>query len=453
MKTIKQTILLCLLWVIGMSGYAQTGGAGFTSYITNPQYKNGKTGWTNGGTVDYNCMEAWNKNFDVYQTVSGLPSGKYSIGVQAFYRAGITTDDTGANNAIIYAEGNGTTFQKPVMHLTANKQNSSRTSADILINGGYVPNNMSSASNYFSAGLYHNTLEAEVGADGKLKIGIKKETLINFDWTIWTNWTLTFVDAAFFQAVANDGNHIDQVVSEGDKVAIDDTFTELNILGVVNNVDVNYSRTFKNTNWQAWYMPFGFTITDDISSKFSFAKFAGTYTEDGKFYITLVELHDGDVVNANTPYFICAKTASSTPQIISVRNTSLMDTETRTLHMLSAEKAIDITGTYAKKVAAADDDWYAYGGGSYIKASEGQNLGAFRFFLTIRDREDGPYISTPNPTEIKVIVLNDDASDINTVSDTQSSRANAQLFNLSGQIVSDDYKGIVIKNGKKIFIK
>lgn len=392
-------------------------------------------------------------NFNVYQIISGLSSGIYSIGVQAFYRAGLTTDDTGANNAIIYAEGNGTTFQKPVMHITANKQNSSRTSADRLINGGYVPDNMASASNYFSAGLYHNTLEAEVGADGKLKIGIKKETLINYDWTIWTNWTLTFVGAAFFQAVANDGNHIDQVVSEGDKVAIDDTFTELNILGVVNNVDVNYSRTFKNTNWQAWYMPFGFTITDDISSKFSFAKFAGTYTEDGKFYITLVELHDGDVVNANTPYFICAKTASSTPQIISVRNTSLMSTETRTLHMLSAEKAIDITGTYAKKVAAADDDWYAYGGGSYIKASEGQNLGAFRFFLTIRDREDGPYISTPNPTEIKVIVLNDDASDINTVSDTQSSRANAQLFNLSGQIVSDDYKGIVIKNGKKIFIK
>lgn len=451
MKTIKQTILLCLLWVIGMSGYAQTGGADFTSYITNPQYKNGQTGWTNGGTVNYNCMEKFSCNFNVYQIISGLPSGKYSIGVQAFYRAGQYSDDTSANNAIIYAEGNGTTFRKPVMHITANKQYSSITSWEIYINGGYVPNEMPSASDYFSAGLYHNTLEAEVGADGKLKIGIKKETLINCDWTIWTNWTLT--RGTYFRSVDNVGNHIDQVVSEGDKVAIDDTSTELSIFGVANNVDVNYSRTFKNTNWQAWYMPFGFTITDDISSKFSFAKFAGTYTEDGKFYITLVELHDGDVVNANTPYFICAKTASSTPQIISVRNTSLMNTETRTLHMLSAEKAIDITGTYAKKVAVADDDWYAYGGGSYIKASEGQNLGAFRFFLTIRDREDGPYISTPNPTEIKVIVLNDDASDINTVSDTQSSRANAQLFNLSGQIVSDDYKGIVIKNGKKIFIK
>ena len=238
----------------------------------------------------------------------------------------------------------------------------------------------------------------------------------------------------------------------GDAVEIMDSWKSLHITEDIDNVNVSYSRTYKNTSWQAWYVPFGFTLTSDIASQFSFAKFAGTYTEAGQFFITLVEMQEGDEIKGNVPYFVQAKVADSSPQVLTLDNTTLLATKSQNLVMYSAEKEISIHGSYAKKVATASDDWYAYGGGSYIKAKEGQSLGAFRFFLTIRDREDNLYASTPNPEEVKVIFLGNEADSIEAVSKT-ATQDDHRLYNLAGQPVGAGYKGVVIRNGKKVLIK
>lgn len=270
--------------------------------------------------------------------------------------------------------------------------------------------------------------------------------------------TMTVSGGAYnYIAVDNGGNNVNKSVASGDNVTIDDTYQSLSITEDIDNVNVTYSRTYKNTSWQAWYVPFGFTLTSDIASRFSFAKFAGTYTEAGQFFITLVEMQEGDEIKGNVPYFVQAKVAdSSSPQVLTISNTTLFATDASGFKMLSAEKEIAIYGTYAKKVAAADDDWYAYGGGKYIKATIGQSLGAFRFYLTIRDREDNPYASTPNPIEIKVVVLGDEADGISGLNDDPSTGSgqahNGTMFNLAGQPVGADYKGVVIRNGKKTFI-
>ena len=265
--------------------------------------------------------------------------------------------------------------------------------------------------------------------------------------------TMTVSGGAYnYIAVDNGGNNVNKSVASGDDVTINDTYQSLSVTEDIDNVNVSYSRTYKNTSWQAWYVPFGFTLTSDIASRFSFAKFAGTYTEAGQFFITLVEMQEGDEIKSNVPYFVQAKVAdSSNPQVLTISNTTLYATDASGFKMLSAEKEIAIYGTYAKKVAAADDDWYAYGGGKYIKATTGQSLGAFRFYLTIRDREDNPYASTPNPIEIKVVVLGDEADGISSLNGNDSE--NGTMFNLAGQPVGTDYKGVVIRNGKKVLIK
>jgi hypothetical protein len=52
---------------------------------------------------------------------------------------------------------------------------------------------MEQTSAYFRAGLYPNSLLCTVGADGRLKIGIKKTATIDKDWTIFDNFTLTYL--------------------------------------------------------------------------------------------------------------------------------------------------------------------------------------------------------------------------------------------------------------------
>ncbi len=58
-----------------------------TSYITNPGFdENTGTGWSNTGTINYHSAEFYEKTFDMYQTVKGLPAGKYTLQMRGFER-------------------------------------------------------------------------------------------------------------------------------------------------------------------------------------------------------------------------------------------------------------------------------------------------------------------------------------------------------------------------------
>ena len=62
-------------------------------YIKNPRFDNNDvtTGWsgTKFGTVSpKENAEHFEKTYDTYQTITGLPAGIYAVGVKAFYRAG-----------------------------------------------------------------------------------------------------------------------------------------------------------------------------------------------------------------------------------------------------------------------------------------------------------------------------------------------------------------------------
>lgn len=168
----------------------------YTSYIVNPSFDgNSAKGWQGTPTVDYNCAEKYNTNFNVYQTVKGLPEGNYLLTCQGFYRAG-TTDNAATThaagteklNATLYA-GNATMPLQSIIEEAGKKG-----ATGIVAKGyGYVPNTMEQTSSYFRAALYTNTLPCSVGNDGTLTIGIKKTTTIGSDWCIFDNFTLTYL--------------------------------------------------------------------------------------------------------------------------------------------------------------------------------------------------------------------------------------------------------------------
>ena len=74
-----------------------------TFAVMNPSFGyNAKTSlWTGsyttyGGVDNNKCIEQWNRTFDMYQTITGLPNGVYKMQCQGFYRMGGGSNDAGA---------------------------------------------------------------------------------------------------------------------------------------------------------------------------------------------------------------------------------------------------------------------------------------------------------------------------------------------------------------------
>lgn len=142
-----------------------------------------------GGDVTNNCAEKYNVVFDVNQTAE-VPNGMYTVVYQGYYRDGSAaaaaaarTAGTEKLNAMVYA-GN---VEKPVLSIfaAAGQNGTVGTSTDL----GYVPQTMSDASKYFTAGLYNDTLADVSVTTGSLKIGVKQVTDgTDANWTIFDNF-------------------------------------------------------------------------------------------------------------------------------------------------------------------------------------------------------------------------------------------------------------------------
>lgn len=171
--------------------------------IRNSEWKGSSptiAGFDNGDNGAKYCAEMFNKTFDVYQELTGLPNGIYSISVQGFYRPGGWDNTSTDRNAIFYADVNGAVeggeTSKPLMHINTYKQTSKLYDDDKEItlddNKYYVPFSVKGTLTYFTAGHYHdNKLWVEV-TNGTLRIGIKKSVTVTYDWTIFDDFRLTY---------------------------------------------------------------------------------------------------------------------------------------------------------------------------------------------------------------------------------------------------------------------
>lgn len=175
----------------------------FTSALTNPDFSSDDaTGWTGSPTVSYSCAEKYNTTFNVYQTLTGLPEGVYEVGIQAFYRAGIYSNDystyiadsTLYNYAKLYGSSNiYGKVEKPVKRAVSERSAEAYDSSDMMVEDGcWIANSMYGASLRFADNAYKNNLFVGVAADDTLKVGFKKETTITDDWTIFDSFTLKY---------------------------------------------------------------------------------------------------------------------------------------------------------------------------------------------------------------------------------------------------------------------
>ena len=167
-------------------------------------------GWKgNDAGGDY-VFEMWNTADKGYvylvQEVEGLPAGKYTVQMNGYYRDGnFESADEGNVRQLAYLYAGSEENCIPLASIVEGSGNCpgyGRGGASGIV----IPDNCFTAAKFFQVGTYVNTIEAEVGADGKLVIGVFRdaEDVKGGDWIIADNWRLYYqgrsIDATITEA-------------------------------------------------------------------------------------------------------------------------------------------------------------------------------------------------------------------------------------------------------------
>jgi len=189
-----------------------------TALVQTPDFDkegvNSIEGWTaegyNFGNNDTQkgalALEFYNKTFDIYQDIEGLPEGTYEVFVDAFCRVGGIANDFQAysenpdtTEAYLYGIANGAMHAVPVACIAKGaltddpaKDGQGKNETDSVTY--YIPNDMVSAAAFFEMDNkpYQNRLVIKVGADEKLRIGMKKEKNTDTGWVLLDSWKLIY---------------------------------------------------------------------------------------------------------------------------------------------------------------------------------------------------------------------------------------------------------------------
>ena len=184
-------------------------------FLVNPDFKGDdlKTGWSGTEFGSYGPKENaehYNKTYDTYQDVNGgMKPGVYAVGVKAFYRAGnaqpaydnFKADNAASKYAKLYAKIGSMTREQAIVSpcaplLTEMQGKGSESSATDAETGEtyWFPNNMEAAEYYMhTLGHYDNKVLIAVNAEtDTLRLGVKKSSGVDGDWSIFDDFSLTY---------------------------------------------------------------------------------------------------------------------------------------------------------------------------------------------------------------------------------------------------------------------
>ena len=219
---------------------------------------------------------------------------------------------------------------------------------------------------------------------------------------------------------------------------------------------ITYTRNFRNTNWQALYVPFEIPVTEEFLADFEVADINDVRQydrdNDGKKDDTVIEAfkQTKGVLAANYPYLIRAKEAGE--KTITVTDATLYAAEENSIDCSSVREKFTFTGTYNR--LSSDElpqgqGYYALSGGIWQPVAENASLGAFRFYLKVESR-DG--LNSNNKAIRMRIIGEDGTSEISELDLSDNSQQAAVVYDLQGRRINDtsNLKGLYIVNGKKV---
>ncbi|MCI6196448.1 MAG: BspA family leucine-rich repeat surface protein [Prevotella sp.] len=259
----------------------------------------------------------------------------------------------------------------------------------------------------------------------------------------------------------SDGTVVANETSEGvftaDALTLVDAKTYDN-QAVFTATDFKYTRTFSNTNWTTWYVPFELELTKDICDKYDFSRINNVHqyddNGDGNADRTVVESfrqNAGVKLKANYPYLVRAKSESDYDMSLALENVSPALAEENSIYCQSVDYKYTFTGTYKSKEGGENDtDPYTLTTGGYWQHFS--SLKPMRNYMTIQSLD----ASSASPALMRSILLSvigeEDTTGIVKIYDEQ--RRASETYDLSGRrLPARSQRGLVIENGKVVFKK
>lgn len=228
----------------------------------------------------------------------------------------------------------------------------------------------------------------------------------------------------------------------------------------VKGVNTTLTKNYTNTGWNAFFVPFDFTLTDEMLNDFEFATLYAIALENGNGSpaISYKKMKAGDKIAAFFPCLIKAKATGE-----------------QTLNV----DEVDYKSNVTSKDCSSTTELYTFHPvmeNTYIAAKHGYYLNSkqnsfvynihpeayiqpLRYYMTIQDRGDMSYIEPANggASKAKICVIGEDEPTGITDLVDDAADASGKVYNLQGVVVGNTTeglpKGVYIKNGRKIIVK
>lgn len=281
-----------------------------------------------------------------------------------------------------------------------------------------------------------------------------------------------------FTATPNaDGTYDITHVGDGVLVVYDKSYEQVNAGGAVdidmdlvnkilvaeagvNGVSTTLTKNYTNTGWNAFFVPFDFTLTDEMLNDFEFATLYAIALENGNGSpaISYKKMKADDKIEAFFPCLIKAKaTGEQTLNVGEVDYKSNVTSKdcSSTTELYTFHPVMENTYIAAKHGYYLNSKQNSFVYNTHPEAY----IQPLRYYMTIQDRGDMSYIEPANggASKAKICVIGEDEP--TGITDLVDDAANAsdKVYNLQGVEVGNTTeglpKGVYIKNGRKIIVK
>lgn len=250
-------------------------------------------------------------------------------------------------------------------------------------------------------------------------------------------------------------------IAANGSVTIDlDQINKVSLTKEVAGVNTTLTKTFNNTGWNAFFVPFDFTLTQEMLNDFDFATLYATVLSNGVPVVSFEKANANDKITA---YFPC---------LIKAKATGVQSFEVGSVNYKPS------TGGVSKDCSSLKETYtfYPVMENTYIAAKNGYYLNSeknsfvynknatgyippFTYYMTIQNRDDNSYIlptdGKTNVVELRVI----GADEVTGITDVEGAAAMeaGKVYNLQGVVVGDSVenlpKGIYIRNGRKVVVR